>query len=183
MKPQFSRATVNLNSSVQIEFDYLTFSMPNLESHHPAEWFGHMHVCYCVYRQPVSLGGVPNVPNGVSSGPHSLGPPTNCLNRSRSRSPSHLNDRRSVSPNFPRKHLSVPASRSRSPTPNYTSTYTTKLTTKRGSQGTNHYSGPHSLPYEPYTPAPKAKYVTTAQYQTEPKSVRMQSTCVGLGGL
>ncbi|XP_019869201.2 GAS2-like protein pickled eggs [Aethina tumida] len=127
------------------------------------------HVYYD--RQPVSLGGVPNVPNGVSSGPHSLGPPTNCLNRSRSRSPSHLNDRRSVSPNFPRKHLSVPASRSRSPTPNYTSTYTTKLATKRGSQGTNHYSGPHSLPYEPYTPAPKAKYVTTAQYQTEPKSI------------
>ncbi|KAK5638757.1 hypothetical protein RI129_013052 [Pyrocoelia pectoralis] len=61
-----------------------------------------------------------------------LGPPTNSLNRSRSRSPSHLSytdARRSVSPNLPRKTLAPPVNinRSRSPTPNFVSTHSTKL--------------------------------------------------------
>ncbi|XP_044261603.1 GAS2-like protein pickled eggs [Tribolium madens] len=68
-------------------------------------------------------------PSHASSSTSTLGPPMNSLNRSRSRSPSYLNDRRSVSPNLPRKSL-VPPIRSRSPTPNYTSSHHTTLKTK-----------------------------------------------------
>ncbi|RZC42222.1 GAS2-like protein 2 [Asbolus verrucosus] len=72
----------------------------------------------------------PTAGTGYGTSPYSLGPPMNALNRSRSRSPSYLSDRRSVSPNFPRKSL-VPPMRSRSPTPNFTSTHQTKLSTNR----------------------------------------------------
>ncbi|XP_031331212.1 GAS2-like protein pickled eggs [Photinus pyralis] len=73
-----------------------------------------------------------------------LGPPTNSLNRSRSRSPSHLS-RRSVSPNLPRKTLAPPLSsnRSRSPTPNFVSTHSTKLSNAK-TQSPKH-GKPHQI--------------------------------------
>ncbi|XP_017768571.1 PREDICTED: uncharacterized protein LOC108556811 [Nicrophorus vespilloides] len=97
-------------------------------------------------------GGSPNHSNGFSKS--SLGPPMNAINRSRSRSPSRMsNDRRSVSPFLQRKSLVPPANRSRSPTPNYVSTHTTKLSTSSSSpkktQSSN-YSH-QSLPYIPST--------------------------------
>lgn len=68
-----------------------------------------------------------------------LGPPMNALNRSRSRSPTYVkyNDpRRSASPNVNRtNYLQAPLDRSRSPTPNFTSTHVAKLT--RNSQKSN----------------------------------------------
>ncbi|KRT86682.1 hypothetical protein AMK59_1252, partial [Oryctes borbonicus] len=56
--------------------------------------------------------------------------------RSRSRSPSasaltQFDSRRSASPNLQRKSLAPPQSRSRSPTPNFTSTHITKLSTNK----------------------------------------------------
>ncbi|KAJ3650718.1 hypothetical protein Zmor_016800 [Zophobas morio] len=80
-----------------------------------------------VYYDRSAMGGVAGC-HTTSSNPSSLGPPMNALNRSRSRSPSHLSDRRSLSPNVPRKSL-APPSRSRSPTPNFTSTHQTRLAT------------------------------------------------------
>ncbi|XP_022902840.2 GAS2-like protein pickled eggs isoform X2 [Onthophagus taurus] len=65
--------------------------------------------------------------------------------RGRSRSPSQPLTRRSLSPNIQRKQLSVPISRSRSPTPNFVSH--TKWTMKN-----NH--GPSSLPYIPNNEKP-----------------------------
>ncbi|ERL84887.1 hypothetical protein D910_02310, partial [Dendroctonus ponderosae] len=88
-------------------------------------------------RSATSPASLPPTINGVSNGQHSLGPPMNSLNRSRSRSPSHLypDSRRSVSPNFPRKNLVPPShNRSRSPTPNFTSTHHTKLATNKSPQ-------------------------------------------------
>lgn len=79
---------------------------------------------------------LPRVPPHVINGSPTLnakeylGPPMNSINRSRSRSPSHLSHpdpRRSLSPNLPRKTLAPPSNRSRSPTPNYVSTHVTKL--------------------------------------------------------
>ncbi|XP_074030228.1 GAS2-like protein pickled eggs [Leptinotarsa decemlineata] len=78
--------------------------------------------------------------NGALNGPQSLSPPMNALNRSRSRSPS----RRPLSPNFSRMALAPPQIRSRSPTPNYTSNLSTKLSTSRSPQHKNY--GPQSLP-------------------------------------
>lgn len=98
-----------------------------------------------MYRSP------PRVPqhnlNGYSSTTNKeyLGPPMNSLNRSRSRSPSHLHytdSRRSISPSLPRKNLAPPRNRSRSPTPNFISTHVTKLANTRT-------QGPQSLPYIP----------------------------------
>jgi hypothetical protein len=110
--------------------------------------------------------GYSNNPNGSPQKSH-LGPPMNSLNRSRSRSPSSYNnysnfDRRSVSPFSPytqRKSLIPPPSaRSRSPTPNYVSTHTPKLTVspKKMPKSTND-SGPQSLPIFPSQPMPKNK--------------------------
>lgn len=62
------------------------------------------------------------------------------LNRSRSRSPSQFyrnDDRRSVSPNLPRKTLMPPSNRSRSPTPNFISTHQTKLSTNKSPKHQN----------------------------------------------
>lgn len=87
-----------------------------------------------------------HIANGSNHQKELLGPPMNSLNRSRSRSPSHfspIDSRRSVSPNFSRKTLAPPSNRSRSPTPNYTSTHLTKLRSSK--------QGPQSLPYIPTT--------------------------------
>lgn len=76
----------------------------------------------------------------------------NALNRSRSRSPSTYNqhfDRRSASPYTQRKSLMpIPAAnRSRSPTPNFVSTHTTKLSSpKKTYSNIRGDSGPQSLP-------------------------------------
>lgn len=107
----------------------------------------------------------------------------NSLNRSRSRSPSQVSYgdyRRSVSPNFPRKSLQLPASinRSRSPTPNFTSTHLTKLSTNRSPQHTlqkpyGHQnvtfnnSGHQSLPVIPTSP--KSKHVSSMQIPVDTK--------------
>ncbi|KAF5285468.1 hypothetical protein FQA39_LY16642 [Lamprigera yunnana] len=67
---------------------------------------------------------------GINGNRDHLSAPMNSINRSRSRSPSHLtymDSRRSISPNLQRKSLAPPSSRSRSPTPNFVSTHTTKL--------------------------------------------------------
>lgn len=122
--------------------------------------------------------------NNSSNSPPLLGPPTNSLSRSRSRSPSHLSyadTRRSVSPNFPRKSLNIPPSinRSRSPTPNFTSTHLTKLTTNRSPQHVlqKNYgpqslptinSGPQSLPAIIPT-SPKSKHVSNMQIPADAK--------------
>ncbi|CAG9820527.1 unnamed protein product [Phaedon cochleariae] len=83
----------------------------------------------------------PNAPAITAQGaPASLGPPTNALNRSRSRSPA---GRRSLSP---RKGLAPPPMRSRSPTPNYTSSLDAKLSTGGSPQ---RRAGPQSLPAPP----------------------------------
>lgn len=88
-----------------------------------------------VYRSAVAASAY-NPSGQISNSPHSLGPPMNSLNRSRSRSPSQYNDRRSLSPNFARKSLAPPM-RSRSPTPNFTSTHQTKLSTNRNLKPSN----------------------------------------------
>lgn len=95
----------------------------------------------------------------------------NALNRSRSRSPQSYqmlaDSRRSVSPNFPRKSLMPPVNRSRSPTPNYTSTFNAKLATvSRNTPIRN--SGPASLPIMSTTPIPK-KHVASIHIPLEPK--------------
>ncbi|KAG5900298.1 hypothetical protein JTB14_000824 [Gonioctena quinquepunctata] len=96
------------------------------------------HVYYD--RTPATHPDTNSCLNGTASGPQqSLGPPMNALNRSRSRSPS----RRSLSPNF-RRSLAPPQTRSRSPTPNYVSNLSTKLSTHKSPQHRNH--GPQSLP-------------------------------------
>lgn len=95
----------------------------------------------------------------------------NALNRSRSRSPQSYqmlaDSRRSVSPNFPRKSLMPPVNRSRSPTPNYTSTFSAKLATVPRSTPIRN-SGPASLPIMSTTPTPK-KHVASIHIPLEPK--------------
>lgn len=132
----------------------------------------------------------PRTPN---SGPHSLdsvglpkkeflGPPMNSLNRSRSRSPSYASytdSRRSASPSLPRKSFLQPPNRSRSPTPNFTSTHVTKLT-KSPQKLVN--QGPQSLPYIPIyqsSPKPPAKnqHVSSIQIPVDSK-VTMKSEAV-----
>lgn len=108
-----------------------------------------------------------------------LGPPMNSLNRSRSRSPgsyqSIIDSRRSVSPNFPRKNLMPPPNRSRSPTPNYTSTFSAKLaTTNRSPQHRN--SGPSSLPIMSISPTPRKHHVASLHIPVESK-VSIQFSC------
>lgn len=91
-----------------------------------------------IFDSRSAVAGPTYTPYGqTSNSPHSLGPPMNSLNRSRSRSPSQLNDRRSLSPNIARKSLAAPPMRSRSPTPNYTSTHQTKLSTNRNLKTNN----------------------------------------------
>ncbi|KAL1502671.1 hypothetical protein ABEB36_007784 [Hypothenemus hampei] len=126
-------------------------------------------------RVATSPASLPPTINGISNGPNSLGPPMNSLNRSRSRSPSHLyNDsRRSVSPNFPRKSLIPPSSnRSRSPTPNFTSTHHTKLTTNKSPQHIKN-SGPQSLPFIPTSS--KSKHVASIQIPAENKVMKSEA--------
>lgn len=130
-----------------------------------------------VYYERSPMPGFP--PNSkeaalAAQNSHSLGPPMNSLNRSRSRSPSqktsYLNDsRRSVSPNLPRKGLAPPSHRSRSPTPNFTSTHMAKLSSNNVRK-----SGPQSLPYIPTSP--KAKHVTTMQIPVENKVLKTEAT-------
>lgn len=110
--------------------------------------------------------------HGVGSNISTLGPPMNSLNRSRSRSPASYqittDSRRSVSPNFPRKSLMPPPNRSRSPTPNFTSTFTTKLATNKGSPQ-HRASGPSSLPILATSPTPKKKHVASIHIPVETK--------------
>lgn len=86
-----------------------------------------------------------------------LGPPMNSINRSRSRSPSHLyhtDSRRSVSPHLSKKTLVPPTrNRSRSPTPNFTSTHTAKLSNGKVKNGMkNHVSAIQiPVPIDPRT--------------------------------
>lgn len=126
-------------------------------------------------RSNVSPASLPPTINGVNSGPHSLGPPMNSLNRSRSKSPSflHADTRRSISPNFPRKSLAAPPNiRSRSPTPNFTSTHTTKLATRSSQPSVKTASsGPQSLP--PYLPQPK--HVASIQIPVENKVLKSEA--------
>ncbi|XP_072381750.1 GAS2-like protein pickled eggs [Diabrotica undecimpunctata] len=98
-----------------------------------------LHGSHVYYER--SAASIPDAGNSYgSSGPHSLGPPMNSLNRSRSRSP-----KRSLSPNLStRRSLVPPPTRSRSPTPNYTSNLNTKLSSNRSPQHKNY--GPQSLP-------------------------------------
>ncbi|XP_060533902.1 GAS2-like protein pickled eggs isoform X2 [Cylas formicarius] len=118
-------------------------------------------------RCAVSPASLPPTINGTAGSHHTLGPPMNSLNRSRSRSPSHTSyidaSRRSVSPNLPRKTLALPPNRSRSPTPNFTSTHVTKLTTATtpNKSPAQRGSGPQSLPFIPTSP--KSKHVTSVQ--------------------
>ncbi|KAJ8982601.1 hypothetical protein NQ317_005073 [Molorchus minor] len=129
------------------------------------------HVYY--ERSPAANATVPSHPVGHNA-PNSLGPPMNSLNRSRSRSPSHLSyadSRRSVSPNFPRKSLVPPPNRSRSPTPNYTSTHLTKLSTNRSPQHKNY--GPQSLPVIPTSP--KSKHVSSIQIPVDSKVMKSEA--------
>ncbi|CAH1129658.1 unnamed protein product [Ceutorhynchus assimilis] len=129
-------------------------------------------------RTAVSPASLPPLINGVASGPNSLGPPMNSINRSRSRSPSHLyaDSRRSVSPNFPRKSLVPPThNRSRSPTPNYTSTHHTKLATNKSPQHIVKNSGPQSLPFIPTSP--KSKHVASINIPADNSKV-MKSEAV-----
>ncbi|CAH1163127.1 unnamed protein product [Phaedon cochleariae] len=94
-----------------------------------------------VYYDRSSAPDPPNAPTLTAQGaPAYLGPPTNALNRSRSRSPA---GRRSLSP---RKGLAPPPMRSRSPTPNYTSSLDAKLSTGGSPQ---RRAGPQSLPAPP----------------------------------
>ncbi|XP_076255635.1 GAS2-like protein pickled eggs isoform X2 [Rhynchophorus ferrugineus] len=137
-----------------------------------------LHGAQVIYdRTSVSPASLPPTLNGTSSGPNSLGPPMNALNRSRSKSPSFLypDTRRSVSPNFMRKTLAPPISthsitRSRSPTPNFTSTHTTKLATKTSNLVKNHSSGPQSLPY-----IPQSKHVASIQIPAENKVMKSEA--------
>ncbi|XP_066255859.1 GAS2-like protein pickled eggs [Euwallacea similis] len=133
------------------------------------------HVYYD--RMATSPASLPPTINGVSSGPNSLGPPMNSLNRSRSRSPSQLytDTRRSVSPNFPRKSLAPPPTqnRSRSPTPNFTSTHHTKLSTNKSPQHVVKNSGPQSLPFIPTSP--KSKHVSSIQIPVEHKVLKSEA--------
>uniref|UniRef100_A0AAR5PGR6 GAR domain-containing protein n=1 Tax=Dendroctonus ponderosae TaxID=77166 RepID=A0AAR5PGR6_DENPD len=127
-------------------------------------------------RSATSPASLPPTINGVSNGQHSLGPPMNSLNRSRSRSPSHLypDSRRSVSPNFPRKNLVPPShNRSRSPTPNFTSTHHTKLATNKSPQHVVKNSGPQSLPFIPTSP--KSKHVASIQIPVESKVMKSEA--------
>ncbi|XP_050310516.1 GAS2-like protein pickled eggs [Anthonomus grandis grandis] len=129
------------------------------------------HVYYD--RTAVSPASLPPTINGVANNTHSLGPPMNSLNRSRSRSPSHLSyidPRRSVSPNFPRKSLVPPSqhNRSRSPTPNFTSTHHAKISTNKSPQHVKN-SGPQSLPFFPTSP--KSKHVASLNIPVETTKV------------
>lgn len=110
-----------------------------------------------------------NLCNG-SSGPHSLGPPMNSINRSRSRSP-----KRSLSPNLStRRSLAPPLNRSRSPTPNYTSNLSTKLSTNRSPQNKNNY-GPQSLPLSLNSYRPK-NIVSSMQIPVDSKVLKSEVT-------
>ncbi|XP_025837668.1 GAS2-like protein pickled eggs isoform X2 [Agrilus planipennis] len=126
-----------------------------------------LHRAQVYYDRSPPRNSLPNIPtNGIPTKDY-LGPPMNSLSRSRSRSPSHLSytdSRRSVSPNMPRKVLAPPVNRSRSPTPNYVSTHTTKLsspksTPQRGLSSSP--SGPQSLPYIPTNYSSSPTYGTT----------------------
>lgn len=125
-----------------------------------------------------SLTGVATAFDGPNKKDH-LGPPMNAINRSRSRSPSyvHYNDaRRSASPNLQRKSYLHPPSRSRSPTPNYTSTHVTKLT-KSPQKSLN--QGPQSLPYIPtYQTKNKQQHVAAFQIPCDTSKVTMKSEAV-----
>ncbi|CAH1382169.1 unnamed protein product [Tenebrio molitor] len=117
------------------------------------------HVYYDRATGPASLGS-----HAYNNSPYSLGPPMNALNRSRSRSPSHLNERRSVSPNFPRKSLVPPSSRSRSPTPNFTSTHQTRLSTNKSPK----LSTPPST-----SPVHQAKYANAKSHTQHIASIQI----------
>lgn len=115
--------------------------------------------------------------NMLGTNTSTLGPPMNALNRSRSRSPTSYqmltDSRRSVSPNFPRKTLMPPANRSRSPTPNYTSTFNAKLATNYKSPQIKS-SGPASLPIMSTSPTPKKQHVASLHIPMESKvSIRI----------
>lgn len=145
-----------------------------------------------VYYDRAPVGGVPASSSGsANNSPNAplLGPPMNSINRSRSRSPSQLSyadSRRSSSPNVPRRTLPVPPSinRSRSPTPNFTSTHLTKLSTNRSPQHSHKgygaqslpplgNSGPQSLPIIPTSP--KSKHVSSVQIPVDTKVMKSEA--------
>ncbi|XP_018565889.1 GAS2-like protein pickled eggs isoform X2 [Anoplophora glabripennis] len=154
-----------------------------------------LHGSHVYYERPPAGSatvptGVNGYPNTSSNSPPLLGPPTNSLNRSRSRSPSHLSytdTRRSVSPNFPRKSLNIPQSinRSRSPTPNFTSTHLTKLSTHRSPQHLQKNYGPQSLPIinsghqslpvNVVPTSPKSKHVSSMQIPADTKVMKSEA--------
>lgn len=123
------------------------------------------HVYY--ERSPIIHADVVNTCNGIS-GPNSLGPPMNSINRSRSRSP-----KRSLSPNLSsRRSLVPPINRSRSPTPNYTSNLNTKLSTNRSPQHKNY--GPQSLPVMVNGHLKNKNVVSSMQIPIDPKVLKTE---------
>ncbi|CAG9861651.1 unnamed protein product [Phyllotreta striolata] len=93
-----------------------------------------------VYYDRSPLAQTEPVNGYTASGPNSLGPPMNALNRSRSRSP-----KRSLSPNLStRRSLVPPSVRSRSPTPNHPSKLPSNRSPQHRTNGHSQSSNGHS---------------------------------------